>query len=214
VLFRLKHKRPLTVVGVAVGFLLLFFMIFSTEGGLNLRTYGAGTHGIERLTDFSHYLDSFMLRIENWSYGVSVFTDNLFFGHGFYPYYKLCPTWQTTKLAHPHSVILNLLITSGMVGTVMFILFFWMALRRIWPCCFGHGRASGFQRTVLLCLLCMLLNGMVNGIFIWTPIPSLFFCFLALLMAMERNLAEARERELRVTEEEVPIPYACPHSPV
>ena len=71
------------------------------------------------------------------------------------------------------------------VGTNI-LLFLFQALRRAWSACAGPGRCPSLERILFLSLGCMLMSGLLNGIMVWIPVASLFFLFLALLLAVER----------------------------
>ena len=185
-LFRMKHKKPMLLVVSVLISLFLLSLCFSVDADLSHLSYGGGSRESIRVIDWEQYRDDAMLRVENWLYAFDVFKENMLFGHGFYPFYKLSNTWRTTGLSHPHSIIFNLLVSSGIVGTLFFMLFFYAALARIWTACFRPGKEASLQRVLFLCLWCMVMNGLMNGIFIWVPVASLFFLFLGLELALTR----------------------------
>ena len=216
-LFKTKHRRVLAVSACVVVSLLLFGMCFSMDMDFVSIVYGSGSREAERVVNPAQYQDDLFLRFENWSLAFDVFLDSPLFGHGFYPFYKLADTWRTTRLSHPHSIIFNLLVSSGLVGAIAFLLFFGAALRMIWPACFERARESSLQRILFLCLWCMVLDGLMNGIFIWVPIASLFFFFLGLCLSMSvivagkpfTKLVENRETHETDTDSDG-CPYPAP----
>ncbi len=183
-LFKTKHKNGIIVSALVVVSVLIFS--FSLGGEFGTYLYAPGTQDAGRFVDLSQYQDSVYLRADNWLSAINVFREHKLFGHGFYPFSELGGTWRTTGLSHPHSILMNLLVSGGIVGAIMFILFILDAMRRTWPTCFGSTIEASAQRLIFLLVWALLMNGMVNGVLTGVPGASLFFFFLGMLVAVQR----------------------------
>lgn len=194
ILFRSRMHRVLVRVVLVLGIACIALLpLLSWDAP---RSYGDSISlGTDRVINWRDYRDSRNWRLENWRIGFDVFLASPWIGNGFYPFYKLGQTWRTTRLAHPHNLVLNLLISSGVGGGAAFILYLIGVFRISGKAAFGRPAERGLIRVLLLCCGTVLLNGMANGIFIWVPFASLLFLCLASLLVLSqcsREVAPSR----------------------
>lgn len=157
-----KHKLLTIWLSTAI---LGAFMIFFV--GVNL---------IPRLYDVSMTV---RIRQRIWQLAIEQIKSSPLFGHGFMSFRYLFNTaYQNRKIAHSHSLYLDLILNFGIVGTVLFLWYFAKYYLSVLITCFKKNNTM-VASLILAVTGATLVHGVIDLTLIWIQTLPLFLVILA-----------------------------------
>ena len=109
---------------------------------------------------FDSILSSFSVRVEIWLTAIKGIKDNLFFGLGIGGYILIFSKYDGYKANHAHNVLLDPMLSFGLVGLVIFITFMIPVCKEIYRL-----YKSKIDMKLLGLILCFVIAVLVHGIF-------------------------------------------------
>ena len=133
-------------------------------------------------------------RILIWEFSLDSLKDSFFFGHGFLSYMHLIKgvpgAYFTT---HAHNIILEPLLSFGIIGSVILISFFGMYFRRL-LICKSFLRHSHISALILAMTAAVLVHGLIDMTMLWIQTGLLYALVMSGVGAEEKLLAEIRQK--------------------
>lgn len=97
-------------------------------------------------------------RFSIWERTIEIFRENWLFGVGRGVQIKYINSWGRTRIgSEAHNFLLELLLEGGVVGLVLFCVYFWLAVRKL-------DMNSKLHRVVLMANIVILINGLVESV--------------------------------------------------
>ena len=150
---------PTFVIAIPVMFLLTRHRkSFAFSAGL----VGCGAAAVlldPSLLPRSGFLDSFIVRGRIWRTALQAIRDHLWFGGGPQCYQIFYKQYDGRKAAHAHSVYIDLLLSYGIVGCVLLLLYFWPNIREI-----ARLYTRRYDVPLFALIVCFVLAVLVHGV--------------------------------------------------
>lgn len=133
-------------------------------------------------------------RILIWEFSLHSLKSSLLFGHGFLSYMHLIQgvpgAYFTT---HAHNVILEPLLSFGIIGSAMLLIFLFLYYRKLLVCK-SFLRHSHINALVLSLTAAVLVHGLIDMTMLWIQTGMLYAIVMSGVGAEEKLLAEFREK--------------------
>ncbi len=121
----------------------------------------------------SGFLDSFIVRGRIWKTAIKAIRDHLFFGGGPQCYQLFYPLYHGRKAKHAHNVLLDPLLSYGIVGLLLIFAYFWVNLKEIVRLYTKRYDVPLFALIVAF-LLTVLIHGVLDYTINWIQTAMLF----------------------------------------
>ena len=121
----------------------------------------------------SGFLDSFIVRGRIWWTAILAIKDHLFFGGGPQCYQLFYPLYHGRRARHAHNVILDPLLSHGIVGVLLILSYFWVNLKEVKRLYTERYDVPLFALIVAF-LLTVLIHGIADYTINWIQTAMLF----------------------------------------
>lgn len=121
----------------------------------------------------SGFLDSFLVRGRIWWTAILAIKDHLFFGGGPQCYQIFYPLYHGRKAKHAHNVLLDPLLSYGIVGLLLFFSYFWVNLKEIRRL-YTKGYDVPLFALIVAFVLTVLIHGIADHTINWIQTAMLF----------------------------------------
>lgn len=121
----------------------------------------------------SGFLDSFIVRGRIWWTAILAIKDHLFFGGGPQCYQLFYPLYHGRRARHAHNVILDPLLSHGIIGVLLILSYFWVNLKEVKRLYTERYDVPLFALIVAF-LLTVLIHGIADYTINWIQTAMLF----------------------------------------
>lgn len=139
------------------------------------------------------------IRINIWNYALLQIKSSPFFGHGFMSYMFLDKEYHLGYLIpHSHSIPLELLMNTGIVGSGLFVWYFIQYSKTLFKVCFDKNKSTIYS-LILAVIAASLIHGIIDLTLMWIQTLPLFLIILAGLGAYENSDKNAPTSRYNIT---------------
>lgn len=127
------------------------------------------------------------IRFKIWNFAISQINSSPIFGHGFMSYMYLDKGQHLGQITtHSHSIILEMLMCFGVVGTGLFLWYFIQYSKTLIKVCFNKNKIKVYA-LILAVISASLIHGFVDLTLMWVQTLPLFLIIVAGLGVYENN---------------------------
>ena len=132
-------------------------------------------------------------RILIWELSLDQLKDSILFGHGFLSYMHIIKGMPGAYFTtHAHNIILEPLLSFGIIGTITLLVFLALYFRRL-LICKSFLRHSHINSLILAITAAVLVHGLIDMTMLWIQTGLLYAFIMAGVGAEERILKEIRQ---------------------